>query len=638
MSFSRAERPWLLPYNHKLRNLLSLSLRNLSLDPKLATRSRGKTIDDDALPQTLNSPAKLVALREQQTIGHSRSSTDLRADSAHASPEGSEVFEEAEHNASISGARQKQRPKSMAVTSPTKRPELGRTKRRSTMEWATATPQKRQQRLEAVTRGRMADVFFSLHVDGIAEPVYVSETVEKTMNPTFRSIDWSLCGPAITRSHRLVLRLWVQGSKADDWLQLVQLAIELGGLQYLGKNLDHVDRSLPRNSIILHFTDGVYTTKGASLSDFIPATAHFELAQSSTQRPTLSSSFDALLRLSKLDDSIQDALAARDQLARDLEDILRTNKAALTERDQVAEAEDRLKTIDFAKRTVQKQLEKARKQSEERRVSLETRRSLMTSDAAARQSKWQDVNEAKPELPAWKEHNSALESTIQSQRRRICEDLQKCYPIQPVPGKTLAFSIRELHLPNSEKLDSEPPEVVSAALGHIAHTLQLMAFYLSQSLPYPVMPRGSTSTVYDPVSILKSNTTSNSRAAEDKLRLYPLFSKGVPRFRYEYGVFLLNENIRVLLENTFGLKVLDIRQTLPNLKYLLYVATAGEGELPGRKMGGIRGLTRPRVHERVGSHDSASSTLSGLTLLGNGKAKGAVDRLREISGAGPGQK
>ncbi|EGP90551.1 uncharacterized protein MYCGRDRAFT_99101 [Zymoseptoria tritici IPO323] len=529
MSFSRAERPWLLPYNHKLRNLLSISLRNLSLDPKLATRSRGKTIDDDALPQTLNSPAKLVALREQQTIGHSRSSTDLRADSAHASPEGSE------------------RPKSMALTSPTKRPELGRTKRRSTMEWATATPQKRQQRLEAVTRGRMADVFFSLHVDGIAEPVYVSETVEKTMNPTFRSIDWSLCGPAITST----------------------------------------------------------------------TTAHFELAQSSTQRPTLSSSFDALLRLSKLDDSIQDALAARDQLARDLEDILRTNKAALTERDQVAEAEDRLKTIDFAKRTVQKQLEKARKQSEERRVSLETRRSLMTSDAAARQSKWQDVNEAKPELPAWKEHNSALESTIQSQRRRICEDLQKCYPIQPVPGKTLAFSIRELHLPNSEQLDSEPPEVVSAALGHIAHTLQLMAFYLSQSLPYPVMPRGSTSTVYDPVSILKSNTTSNSQAAEDKLRLYPLFSKGVPRFRYEYGVFLLNENIRVLLENTFGLKVLDIRQTLPNLKYLLYVATAGEGELPGRKMGGIRGLTRPRVHER---------------------AKGAVDRLREISGAGPGQK
>lgn len=57
------------------------------------------------------------------------------------------------------------------------------------------------------------------------------------MNPTFRSIDWSLCGPAITRSDRLVLRLWVQGSKADDWLQLVQLAIELGGLQYLGKNV-----------------------------------------------------------------------------------------------------------------------------------------------------------------------------------------------------------------------------------------------------------------------------------------------------------------------------------------------------------------------------------------------------------------
>jgi hypothetical protein len=300
----------------------------------------------------------------------------------------------------------------------------------------------------------------------------------------------------------------------------------------------------------------------------------------------------------------------------------------------VAEANDRLKTIDFAKKTVQKQLEKARKQQDEKRASLESRRALMKSDAATRQVKWQEVQESAPEHSSVKEHNEAIELTVRSQRRRICEDVQKLYPIQPVTGKTLAFSIRNLHLPNTEDLDSESPETVSAALGYVAHIVQLLAFYLSQALPYPVIPRGSTSTIFDAVSILKSNTTSTSRDAEDKLRLYPLFSKGVPRFRYEYAVFLLNQNIRVLLENTFGLKVMDVRQTLPNLKYLLYVATAGEGELPGRKMGGVRGLMRPSAHERVGSNDSAGSALSGMTLLGNGKAKGAVDRLREISSVG----
>jgi hypothetical protein len=168
LSFSRAERPWLFPYNHKLRNLVSISLRNLSPTSPTANRSRGKTIDDDALPLSLKSPAKLVALREQHALGHSRSSSDLRADSSLALPDSSESSEEQSLNDSISGIRQKPRPKSIAVSTPKKRPELSRMRRRSTMEWANATPQKRQQKLESVTKDRMADVFFSLHIDDIA--------------------------------------------------------------------------------------------------------------------------------------------------------------------------------------------------------------------------------------------------------------------------------------------------------------------------------------------------------------------------------------------------------------------------------------------------------------------------------------
>lgn len=41
-----------------------------------------------------------------------------------------------------------------------------------------------------------------------------------------------------------------------------------------------------------------------------------------------------------------------------------------------------------------------------------------------------------------------------------------------------------------------------------------------------------------------------------------------------------------------GLKMLDVRHTLPNLKYLLYFLTAGVKEVPGRKEGGVRGLVR----------------------------------------------
>lgn len=39
----------------------------------------------------------------------------------------------------------------------------------------------RQKRLEDVTAGRMADVFFSLHGSASQDPIYVSEVVSKSM-------------------------------------------------------------------------------------------------------------------------------------------------------------------------------------------------------------------------------------------------------------------------------------------------------------------------------------------------------------------------------------------------------------------------------------------------------------------------
>lgn len=74
---------------------------------------------------------------------------------------------------------------------------------------------------------------------------------------------------------------------------------------------------------------------------------------------------------------------------------------------------------------------------------------------------------------------------------------------------------------------------------------------------------------------------------------FPLFSKGVDTYRFEYGVFLLNKDIElvsltVLIPQVYkfdvtklmadrDLRALDIRHTLPNLKNLLLTLTDGEG-------------------------------------------------------------
>ena len=69
------------------------------------------------------------------------------------------------------------------------------------------------------------------------EPVYVSETVEQTMNPTFRHVDWSACGPGVLRKGQLTCKFWVKSAKMERWRCLLELLVDLQNLQYLGKSV-----------------------------------------------------------------------------------------------------------------------------------------------------------------------------------------------------------------------------------------------------------------------------------------------------------------------------------------------------------------------------------------------------------------
>lgn len=60
---------------------------------------------------------------------------------------------------------------------------------------------------------------------------------------------------------------------------------------------------------------------------------------------------------------------------------------------------------------------------------------------------------------------------------------------------------------------------------------QLLAAYLSVPLCYPIQCRGSRSVIVDEISMMKGP------------RAFPLWGKGVDRYRFDYAVFLLNKNI-----------------------------------------------------------------------------------------------
>lgn len=188
-----------------------------------------------------------------------------------------------------------------------------------------------------------------------------------------------------------------------------------------------------------------------------------------------------------------------------------------------------------------------------------------------------------------------VEDLINGQHRRVVSQLSQTFPIEPVKNKTLQFTIRGVHLPNSNFNDTNRDEV-AAALGYTAQLVHQLALYLRIPLPYPIKAHDAFPAIRDNIS------------ASIAQRLFPLHPGGT-NFKFEYGVFLLNKDIEYLM-NSYGMRVMDTGQTLPNLKYLLFVLTAGSGELPMRKIGGIRGLLRGFATPEMSRRNSDDSIVS----------------------------
>jgi hypothetical protein len=452
-------------------------------------------------------------------------------------------------------------------------------------------------KLEDITRSRMATSWFSIHCDGVDEPVYVSEVAENAVNPNFRAFDLNPCGPLVSRKDHLTLKLWVKTAAMADYTELVELNLHLQSLQFLGASLDSFHQPLPANSILFHFPDGVYT----NLTDIPPVWTPYPTPSSKSSDPAAlpTSSYDALMRLANLDECIQDALITREKLESQINSILAKNQHAVQTASDASRAQDKLALTKSAVSAERKQLRSATKRKEELIASIKARKEAMANGTQTREKVSSHLPDARLKLGSSRKLLDQNTEEIKGQIRRISEDLNEIYPIEPIADKPLAFTIAGLALPNSKFTDIDR-DAVAAALGYTAHLVYLLSFYLSIPVPYPITPYSSTSLIQDPIS------------SSLPQRTYPLYPVNV-QYRFEYGVFLLNKDIEFLL-NKQGLRVLDIRHTLPNLKYLLYVLTARSSEIPARKAGGIRGLLPGRLTPSLSRRGSEDSVAYGETV------------------------
>lgn len=393
----------------------------------------------------------------------------------------------------------------------------------------------------------------------------------------------------ILRSPQLTVRVWAQ--RFDKWSLHLEQLVDLRRLNFLGSILG---THFPPNCLVFHLVDGVYTLELPSKK--------FPPRQGTTQ-PT--SSYNALMRLSTLEHSIQDALATQDMLKKQINELIADQSS---ERLEVTEAEDRLKLTNRYVAAEQKAVKGAINQIEQLNNSISDRREMIIDGRSLMEKTEDDMNNALSKLADDKKQCTKTKDDIRGQRRRICEDLNAIFKIEPVPdGKPLQFQIRGVHLPNAEDyaggmLSGAQEDELSAALGHVALLTQHLEMYLSVPLPYPITYCGSRSYITDDISILK-----------DPIRDFPLYlprGGSAAQFRFDYGWFILNKDIEALCVAQ-GLKVMDIRHTLPNLKYLLYVCSAGTDELPERKKGGVRGLRSGIMRNRgVNLADDGGSVTS----------------------------
>ena len=80
------------------------------------------------------------------------------------------------------------------------------------------------------------------------EPIYVSEIIEKAMNPSFRFFDLNVYGPAVTRLDELTVKYWAKTGNMGQYALLVELQLCLRSLQFIGKSV-----RLLHSVVSLHF-------------------------------------------------------------------------------------------------------------------------------------------------------------------------------------------------------------------------------------------------------------------------------------------------------------------------------------------------------------------------------------------------
>uniref|UniRef100_A0AAQ5XB61 C2 domain-containing protein n=1 Tax=Amphiprion ocellaris TaxID=80972 RepID=A0AAQ5XB61_AMPOC len=390
----------------------------------------------------------------------------------------------------------------------------------------------------------LLDTYFTLHLfvgDRISRDFYKSEIIRDSLNPTWRSLDFGMLPDLLDTSVScFVVRIY--GGQDEQYQLLIEWKVNLDGLRYTGQQI----RSRNPNEIIFGLNDGYYA------ADFDhkdqserKKNSLLQVDQSSVRN---SYSVFSLLRLHTAQRAIKQTQVTVQKIGKEIEEKLRTT-ATCTERKKEREC------MQLRIAVLRSELQRQRKAlGREIDLRQKERAQLQKKGKLIQQEEKESLTKLQKECTAKREQFLKSNFQLTVRCRQLLSELSYIYPIDANQSDYVICGVK---LPNSEDFQAKDDGSVAVALGYTAHLVLMISCFLQIPLRYPVIHKGSRSSIKDTIT---------DRLTE-KEREFPLYPRG-ERFHFEYGVYLLNKNI-AQLRYQHGLTTPDLQQTLPNLKNFL---------------------------------------------------------------------
>ncbi|KAK7925411.1 hypothetical protein WMY93_007721 [Mugilogobius chulae] len=385
----------------------------------------------------------------------------------------------------------------------------------------------------------LLDTYFTLHL-------CVGNAYQE--NPTWRSLDFGMLPDLLDTSvSSFVVRIW--GGQAEQYQLLIEWKVNLDGLRYTGQQI----RSRYPNEIIFGLNDGYY----AADFDYKDSSEKKKNSLLQVEQTSVRNSYSvfSLLRLHTAQRAIKQTQVTVQKIGKEIEEKLRTT-ASCTERKKERECMQlRIAVLRSELERQTKALGRETDLRQKERAQLQKKEESFSAQHDSLKLEKESLTKLQKECTAKREQFLKSNAQLTFRCRQLLSELSYIYPIDVTNQSD--YVICGVKLPNSEDFQAKDDGSVAVALGYTAHLVLMISCFLQIPLRYPVIHKGSRSSIKDTIT---------DRLTE-KEREFPLYPRG-ERFHFEYGVYLLNKNI-AQLRYQHGLTTPDLQQTLPNLKTFL---------------------------------------------------------------------